>query len=161
MTDFELEDTEGRRRRLSDFHGRPVVLVVVGGPSRDAAIQAGIQLAPSLYESDADLIAVADMPSVPRMMRGVVRGAIRAGLRRAMSEATRHAPDAPADAWDRFTLLLDWDAVGLDALGLHGQTDRFHVLVLDRSGEPRGRLAQGDVGEDELIDWILRLVEAM
>ncbi len=29
--DFELKDTQGRAVRLSDYHGRPVVLVLLRG----------------------------------------------------------------------------------------------------------------------------------
>jgi len=154
---FELEDTDGRRRRLSEFRGRTVVLFVVGGESREAAAQAGALLAPGLRDTDAVVVAVADMRGVPRLMRGVVRGAVRAGMRRAHDEAARQVPDMPPDAWDRFTLLLDWDGAALDALALRGRTDRFHVLVLDREGRERGHLVQGEAPADELVETIVRL----
>jgi hypothetical protein len=161
MIDFELEDTEGQRRRLSGFRGRPVVLVVVGGPAREAAVQTGVLLAPALGDTDAVMVAVAEMPGVPRLMRGVVRGAVRAGLRHAHDEAARQVPDMAPDAWDRFTLLLDWDGAALDALALRGQTDRFHLLVLDRTGRERAHLVQGDTPDEELVNSVLRLVKEL
>src|SRR5438034_6414077 len=134
MIDFELEDSDSRRRRLSEFRGRPVVLAVAGRDSGEAAGRFGAALAPRLGGSDAVVVTVADTGGVPRLMRGVARGAIRAGLQRVQREAAHEAPGLPADAWERFTLLLDWDGNALQALGLRGQTDRYHVLVLDRRG---------------------------
>lgn len=160
MIDFELEDMEGRRRRLSEFRGRPVVLVVAGGPSREAAIELGARLAPGLGDTDAVVVAVADLLGVPRLMRGVVRGAVRAGMRAAPAEAARRVPGLPADAWDRFTLLLDWDGAALDVLGLRGQTDHFQVRVLDRQGQERGQFTQGELPDAELIARVVQLVKS-
>ena len=131
------------------------MLFVVGGESREAAAQAGALLAPGLRDTDAVVVAVADMRGVPRLMRGVVRGA----MRHAHDEAARQVPDMPPDAWDRFTLLLDWDGAALDALALRGRTDRFHVLVLDREGRERGHLVQGEAPADELVETIVRLAQ--
>lgn len=161
MMDFDLEDADGRRRRLSEFRGRPVVLVVVGGPSREAAAQTGARLAPCLGDTDAVVVAVADTLGVPRLMRGVVRGAVRAGMRQAHAEAARQVPNMPPDAWDRFTLLLDWDGHALDALKLRGQTDRFHILVLDREGRERAHLRQGDAAAAELVESIVQQVKEL
>ena len=158
MIDFELEDADGQRRRLSEVRGRPVVLVAVGGPARDAAVQTGAQLAPALGDTDAVMVAVADMLGVPRLMRGVVRGAVRSGMRQAQVEAARQVPNLTPDAWDRFTLLLDWDGTALDALGLRGQTDRFHVFVLNRNGQELAHLIQGEMPAEMLVAAILRLV---
>src|SRR5438876_9776601 len=96
MIDFELEDSEGRRRRLSEFRGRPVVLAVAGRDSGEAAGRFGAALAPRLGGSDAVVVTVADTGGVPRLMRGVARGAIRAGLERVQREAVREAPGLPA-----------------------------------------------------------------
>jgi hypothetical protein len=158
MIDFELEDTDGHHRRLSGFRGRPVVLVVAGGPSREAAVETGARLAPRLGDTDAVVVAVADMLGVTRLARGIVRSAVRAGMRQAHVEAARQVPEMPPDAWDRFTLLLDWDGVALDALGLRGQTDRFHVLVLDCQGRERAHQVQGDATTDELVEAVVRQV---
>src|SRR3954464_12183723 len=130
MLNIELEDSEGHRRRLSEFRGRPVVLVVANKDSGEAAARFSGALAPVLGSTGAALVSVADAGGVPRLLRGLARGAIRAGLEKAKQEAARAAPELPPDVWDRFTLLLDWDGVALDALGLRGKTDRFHVLVL-------------------------------
>jgi len=92
---------------------------------------------------------------VPRLMRGVARGTIRAGLERVQREAAHEAPGMPPDAWDRFTLLLDWDGAALDALGLRGRTARYHVLVLDRAGGELGRIAQGETPLDAQIETVL------
>src|SRR5262245_49634922 len=157
MFDFVLEDTEGRRRRLSEFRGRPVVLVVAGKDSGEAAARFGAALGPRLGKTETELVTVADAGGVPRLMRGLARGAIRAGLEKAQREAAREAPDLPADAWDRFTLLLDWDGDALEALGLRGKTERFHLLVLDRQGRERGRLIQGDAPVEAQIETVARL----
>ena len=131
------------------------MLFVVGGESREAAAQAGALLAPGLRDTDAVVVAVADMRGVPRLMRGVVRGA----MRHAHDEAARQVPDMPPDAGDRFTLLFDWDGAAFDALALRGRTDRFHVLVLDREGRERGHLVQGEAPADELVETIVRLAK--
>ncbi len=158
MIDFELEDTDGRRHRLSEFQGRPVVLVVAGRETGEAAGRFGAALAPRLASNDAVVVTVADAGGVPRLARGLTRGLVRAGLERAQREAAREFPDLPADAWSRFTLLLDWDGKALAALGLHGQMDRFHVMVLDRQGRELGRVVQGAAPAEQQIgsvtEWI-------
>jgi hypothetical protein len=158
MIDFELEDTHGRRRRLSEFRGHPVVLAVTGRESGEAAARFGAALGPRLGDSDAMLVTVADAGGVPRLMRGVARGAIRGGLEKAQQEAARQAPDLPPGAWDRFVLLLDWDGAALDRLGLRGQTARYHVLVLDDQGEEVGRVMQGAAPVDQEIETVLGLL---
>lgn len=158
MTDFELEDTDGRRRRLSEFRGRPVVLAVAGQDAGEAVARFGTTVVPRLTDTDAVIVSVADATKVPRLVRGVARGAIRSGLQRAHKEAAREAPELPADAWDRFTMLLDWDGAALDALGLRGQTDRYRVLVLDGQGRERGRVVQGEKPLEEqvaaVVGWV-------
>src|SRR5438874_1933306 len=109
MIDFELEDFAGARRRLSEFRGRPVVLVVAGRVSGEPAGRFAAALAPRLVESDAMVVTVADTSSVPRLVRGVARSAIRSGIERVQREAAREWPDLPPDAWERFLFLLDWD----------------------------------------------------
>jgi hypothetical protein len=160
MIDFELEDTDGHRRRLSEFRGRPVVLAVAGRESGEAAGRFGAALGPRLADTDAVVVTIADTGGVLRLMRGVARGTIRAGLERVQREAAREAPGMPADAWDRFTLLLDWDGAALSALGLRGHTAQYHVLVLDRAGSEIGRIAQGDTPLDAQIETVLRWVHA-
>jgi hypothetical protein len=159
MIDFELEDTDGRRRRLSEFRGGPVVLAVAGQQSGEAAARLGAALGAHLGESDAILVTVADAGGVPRLMRGLARGAIRSGLEKAQREAAERAPDLPPDAWERFVLLLDWEGTALDVLGLRGQTARYHVLVLDGQGEEVGRITQGAEPVEEEIETILALLE--
>jgi hypothetical protein len=154
MIDFELEDTDGHRRRLSEFRGRPVVLPVAGRESGEAAGRFGAALGPRLVDTDAVVVTIADTGGVPRLMRGMARGTIRAGLVRVQ----REAPGMPADAWDRFTLLLDWDGAALSALGLRGQTAHYHVLVLDRAGSEIGRIAQDDSPLDTQIETVLRWI---
>jgi hypothetical protein len=161
MLDFVLEDTDGRRRRLSEFRGRPVVLVVAGKDSGEAAARFGAALGPRLGQTETELVTVADAGGVPRLMRGLARGAVRAGLEKAQREAAREAPELPADAWDRFTMLLDWDGLALDALGLHGKTQRFHILVLDRQGRERGRVVQGDAPVEAQIETVARLLSGI
>jgi hypothetical protein len=160
MTDFELEDVEGRRRRLSEFRGRPVVLAVAGQKTGEAAGEFGAALAPRLGDSGAQVVTVADVTGVPRLARGFARGAIRSGAKRVQQQAARDMPNLPPDAWQRFTLLLDWDGTALDALGLRGKTDRFHVRVLDAQGQERGRLVQGEAAQAEQIDAVLRWLDA-
>ena len=158
MINIELEDSEGHRRRLSEFRGRPVVLVVANKDSGEGAARFGAALAPALDSGEAALISVADAGGVPRLLRGLARGAIRAGLEKAKRDAAHEAPELPPDVWDRFTLLLDWDGAALDALGLRGKTDRFHVLVLDRQGEERGRVVQGEAPQADQIAKLTDLV---
>jgi hypothetical protein len=160
MIDFELEDTDGRRRRLSEFRGRPVVLAVANQKSGEPAARFAASLAPKLSGSDTEIVTVADAGGVPRLMRGLARGAIRSGLEKAQRDAAREVPDLPADAWERFTLLLDWDGKALDALGLRGQTDRFHLLVLDGQGNELGRAVQGDATVEEQVSRLMDLLEA-
>ena len=57
-------------------------------------------------------------------------------------------------------LLLDWDGAALDTLGLRGQTDRFHLLILDRQGRELGRVVQGDGPVQKQADRVLELLEA-
>jgi hypothetical protein len=158
MIDFELEDIDGRRRRLSEFRGRPVVLAVAGREAGEAAARFGATLGAELGDSDAVVVTVADAGGVPRLMRGMVRGLFRSGLERAQRQAAVDAPDLPPDAWDRFVMLLDWEGVGLDALGLRGRTGRYHVLVLNRQGKELGRVVQGgappDAQLDTVLDWL-------
>jgi hypothetical protein len=139
MLDFVLEDTDGRRRRLSEFRGRPVVLVVAGKDSGEAAARFGAALGPRLGQTETELVTVADAGGVPRLMRGLARGAVRAGLEKAQREAAREAPELPA-------------------LGLHGKTQRFHILVLDRQGRERGRVVQGDAPVEAQIETVARLL---
>jgi hypothetical protein len=159
MIDFELEDTDGRRRRLSEFRGRPVVLVVAGRETGEAAARFGAALAPGLTRNDAVIITVADAAGVPRLVRGLTRGMVRSGLERAQRQAAREVPDLPADAWERFTLFLDWDGRALAALGLTGRMARFQVLVLDHHGEEVGRVTQGDASEEQQMASILAWVQ--
>jgi hypothetical protein len=160
MIDFELEDFAGTRRRLSEFRGRPVVLVVAGRVSGEAAGRFAAALAPRLAESEAMVVSVADTSSVPRLVRGVARSAIRSGIERVQREAAREWPDLPPDAWERFLFLLDWDGAALDRLALRGQTHRFHVLVLDRQGQEQGRLVQGDAPQPEQIETVAGWLKA-
>jgi hypothetical protein len=85
----------------------------------------------------------------------MVRGLFRSGLEKAQRQAAIEAPELPPDAWDRFVLLLDWDGSALDLLGLRGQTDRYHVLVLDRQGNERGRVVQGAAPLDDQVATVL------
>ena len=160
MIDFELEDPDGQRRRLSAFRGRPVVLVVANKDSGEPAARFGVALAPALASTDAALVSVADAGGVPRLLRGLARGAIRAGLEKAKQDAAHEAPELAPDVWDRFTLLLDWDGTALDALGLRGKTDHFHVLALDRQGEERGRVVQGEAPQADQIAKVAELVKS-
>jgi hypothetical protein len=160
MIDFELEDTEGRRRRLSEFRGRPVVLAVANQQSGEPAARFAAALAPKLGGSDAEIVTVADAGGVPRLMRGLARGAIRSGLQKAQREAASQAPDLPPGAWDRFTLLLDWDGTALDRLGLRGQTGRFHLLILDRQGNEVDRIVQGDAPVEQQVERVVDRLRA-
>jgi hypothetical protein len=160
MIDFQLEDVDGRQRRLAEFRGRPVVLAVAGQKSGEAAGAFGAALAPRLGDIKAQVVTVADVTGVPRLARGLARSAIRAGAQRVQQQAARELSNLPPDAWQRFTLLLDWDGTALDTLGLRGQTDRFHVLVLDSQGEEQGRLVQGDAPQAEQGDTVLRWLGA-
>jgi hypothetical protein len=159
MIDFELEDTDGHRRRLSEFRGRPVVLAVANQQSGEPAARFAAALAPQLSGSDVQIVTVADAGGVPRLMRGLARGAIRSGLEKAQRDAAREVPDLPADAWKRFKLLLDWDGAALDALGLRGQTARFHLLILDRQGQELGRIVQGDAPIEKQVERVTELLK--
>src|SRR5205809_838997 len=54
MFDFVLEDTDGRRRRLAEFRGCLVVLVVAGKDSGEAAARFGAALGPRLGEAETE-----------------------------------------------------------------------------------------------------------
>ena len=48
----------------------------------------------------------------------------------------------------------------IDALGLRGQTSRFHLLILDRQGRELGRVVQDDTPVGQQVQRVMELIES-
>ena len=46
----------------------------------------------------------------------------------------------------------------MGALGLKGQTGRYHVFVLDRQGRELGRLVQDETSPEDEVEEMVRLI---
>lgn len=148
---FALTHLTGRPVALSDYKGRPIVLVVGGRNSADEAGRIGRAVAARYTPDRLLVVAVLHILGVPRLMRGVAKTQIKKMYDETVREAAATLAAAgatlPADPSQVVVWLPDWDGAVARAYGL-GDVDRQAVAVLiDAGGTIRGTASGVGAGD--------------
>jgi len=112
-------DAHGRPVELRDLRGKVVALTFASKHTRDEATEVNEELA-DLSDDDAQVLSVVDLEDVPDFGRGTARKRIAESDRPGLQHVVDERGSLPR-------------AFGVDA------TRRVAILVIDKSGELRGR----------------------
>jgi hypothetical protein len=142
---FRLKDQFGAETDAATFRGRAFYIVAAGRGGRAPATAWGGLLPRALAaagapgDAAAPVVLVADLHSVPRLLRGLVRGRF---------------PGARRDA-----VLLDWGGTVAGRLGLDGE--RCTVLAVSPAGRPALRAVTTTADSAEVAAFVRRAAAAL
>lgn len=136
--DFSLPHVAGRQVTLSDYRGKPVVLIVSGKGAADEAKQIGQWLGDRYFDS-IRIISVIDMSGVPKFVRPVANKMVERGYNDAVkgvTEARRKAGVPVADdPADMVVFVRDAEGQVAKSFGLHGVEDEAAAVMVGPDGE--------------------------
>src|SRR4051812_15489530 len=85
---FTLTHIVGHPVALSDFRGKPVVVVFSGRDSTDQARQISRAIR-SRYDGEGlPIVSILDLSGIPKMMHGMAKGRIQSGYQEVVRDAT-------------------------------------------------------------------------
>ena len=132
---FALEVIGGTRQvKLSDFAGRPVVLLFNSAKTAEAANAVNLRLRSRQPDHRAlPIVTVVDLHGVPKPFRGIARGSMKKSYSEAVTAAHQdfaaHGKQPPADMTEVVCIAPDWDGKVAAAYGV-GNLDQDVVAVL-------------------------------
>jgi hypothetical protein len=152
--DFTLDHVAGRKVSLSDYRGRPVVLMFNGRDSADEANQVGEAIRGIYGPDEVAMIGVPDMHGVPRLMQGMAKGRLQSAYEKSaktVSEGLKaNGKTVPADLSQLVVIAPDWDGKVTSSYGLRGTDKQAVAIVLDATGAVRGRATGSTIGQQVL-----------
>lgn len=151
---FNLSHVTGRPVSLSDYRGRPVVVMFGGRDSSDQVQQIG-QTIRSRYDHEAlPLVSILDLHGLPRMLQGMAKGRLQSGYQEAAQRAASNIQAAgqpvPADLSHLVVMAPDWDGKVTASFGLSGVDKQAVAVLVDAEGYIRGYGAGAQGGEQIL-----------
>jgi AhpC/TSA family len=157
--DFTLTHVTGRRVSLSDYRGRPVV-IVFGGRGSGGQMRRIIPAIRARYLwDDLPLLVVIDLHAVPGFLRPIATVILRRGFqqtaRKELAKLRAQAKPAPDDLALLVTQLPDWQGRVAASFGF-GDSEKLAAAVLvDGAGRVAGS-GRGELGGEELLALIER-----
>jgi prolycopene isomerase len=132
---FALEVIGGTRQvKLSDFAGRPVVLLFNSAKTAEAANAVNLRLRSHQPDHRAlPIVTVVDLHSIPKPFRGIARGSMKKSYSEAVAGARQvfsvRGEQLPADMTEVVCIAPDWDGKVATAYDV-GNLDQDVVAVL-------------------------------
>jgi cytochrome oxidase Cu insertion factor (SCO1/SenC/PrrC family) len=151
--DFTLEHISGRQYSLSQFRGKPVVVVMSGRYSFEQALAIENGIRDRYTHEQVPVINVADM-RVPKLLRGVAKKDIEKGFKvnaPAMAQRIQSiGGQPPADLADAHVVLLDWDAKVTTDYNTGDVQKQAVAVLIDPQGAMRGYFT-GPQAKDQIL----------
>jgi AhpC/TSA family len=151
---FTLPHITGRQVSLSDFRGRPVVVLFAGRDSNDQARQATQAIRGRYGPAELPLIAVIDLHTLPKLIQGMAKGRLQSSYQEAVQEMTQYlqarGQQPPADMSQIVVMLPDWEGKTATNFGLSGVDKQAVMVLIDGDGYVRGYGAGAQAGEQVL-----------
>lgn len=139
---FTLKHIVGHTVALSDFRGKPVVVVFGGRDSTDQARQISRTLR-GRYDAEAlPIISILDLSGIPKMMHALAKGRIQSGYQEVVRDATamiqQQGKQVPTDPSRIIIMLPDWDGAVTASYGLKDVDKQAVAVAIDGGGNIRG-----------------------
>jgi len=139
---FNLTHIVGRPVALSDFRGKPVVVVFSGRDSTDQARQISRTIRSRYNGEGLPIISILDLSGIPKMMHGLAKGRIQSGYQEVVRDATamiqQQGKQMPADPSRIIIMLPDWDGAVTASYGLKDVDKQAVAVAVDGEGNIRG-----------------------
>ena len=151
---FTLNHIAGHSVSLSDFRGRPLVLVFGGKDSSEQSRQIARTIRARYTSDQLPLMSVLDMSSVPRLVQGIAKGQLNKAYQEAVRDMTADQQAAgrpvPPDPSREIVMLPDWDGKVINSFNLTGLNQQAVAVMIDENGYIRGYGAGMQGGEQIL-----------
>ena len=139
---FNLTHIVGHPVALSDFRGKPVVLVFGGRDSTDQARQISRTIRSRYAGESLPIVSILDLSGIPKMMHGLAKGRIQSGYQDVVNDVTaviqQQGQQMPADPSRIIIMLPDWDGKVTASYGLKGVDKQAVAVAIDGDGNIRG-----------------------
>ena len=150
--DFTLPHVSGREVSLSEFRGRPAVLVFSGRDSKDQAASIESAIRGRYAADELALISVANVKGVPRLLHGVAKNDIEKSYKKTAQETAKRLQESgkpvPADLSGLVVFLLDWNGKAVSDYGADGK--QAVAVLIDAGGNIQGRASGAEAGSEIL-----------
>jgi cytochrome oxidase Cu insertion factor (SCO1/SenC/PrrC family) len=150
--DFTLDHVLGHKVSLSDYRGRPVV-VVFGGRESVPQVKNGINTIRRAHgASDVEVLGVSDLREAPRPARIIVKSQMKKAFEEAVQAEAATAQDVgrQPDGPDHVLMLMDWSGETVDSYGLNDVEHEAVGVVIDPNGRVLGS-GRGDALGEEVL----------
>jgi hypothetical protein len=151
---FSLAHVTGRVVSLSDYRGRPVVILVNGRDSIDQARQIVDDLRSRYTWQQLPLLGVVDLGGLPKLMQGIARGRLQSGyqeeVKKEVEKLRAQGQPVPDDPSHLVTMLPDWDGKVAASFGLQDVNRQAVAVLVDGEGFIRGYGAGAQGGQQIL-----------
>ena len=148
LQNFTLEHVDGGPISLSEFLGRPMVLVIADKGTGPQAAEISKTVGSQLKET-VTVVSVMHLTDAPKLARPLVKRDLKKVYDQALSEASadRQARGLPlGDPTRAVVMLADWDGVVAKTLGVDPSTQAVAILV-GPDGSIQGQVSGAGAGQ--------------
>ena len=139
---FTLTHLAGHSVSLSDYHGRPVIIVIGGEDSAHQPKQIGQTIRSRFNAAQLPIISILDLRGVPRLVQGLVKRQIDKEYQNMVRDETASLQAAgqpvPADPARVAVMLTDWEGKVATSFGLGDINQQAVAVAVDGDGNIRG-----------------------
>lgn len=152
--DFTLDHVAGHEVSLSEYGGRPLV-IVFGGRESAEQVRGGIAAIRATHPPDAlPILGVSDLRAAPRPARILVRGQMKKAYEEAVrdnaADLQRAGREAPRDPSKDVIMLMDWSGKVVDEYGAVGVDKEAVAVAVAADGSVIGSGTGTGIGEQML-----------
>lgn len=146
---FTLEHIDGQQMSLSEFLGKPVVLVFAGKGAATQAETISRTVGQTLKER-VNLVSVLHLAGVPKLARPIAKRDLKKTYEEATREAAadRQARGVPlGDPARAVVMLMDWEGSVAQAYGITGIEDTAVAILIGPDGAVQGQVSGAQAGD--------------
>ncbi len=146
---FTLEHVDGQQMSLSEFFGKPVVLVIAGKSASSQAESIAQAVGANLQER-VNLVSVVHAAGVPKLARPIAKRELRKVYEGAVRDASadRQRRGVPiGDPARMVVMLVDWDGTVAQTYGVGDPGDNAIAIVIGADGSIQGQVSGPQAGQ--------------
>jgi cytochrome oxidase Cu insertion factor (SCO1/SenC/PrrC family) len=152
--EFTLDHILGHSVSLSDYRGKPVVVMFGGRDSAEQVKQAAQTIRRRYGSDELPFLGVSDLQAVPRPARIIAKKQLKKAYEEAVKDETaalaaagQPAPDDPAKT---VVMLTDWTGEVVASFGVTGVDQQAVGVLVDGDGRVLGSGSGAQAGDEIL-----------